>query len=54
MATTVSCAVVAPRIVANKQRVLAIARRCARFIERGTGTKLPRPDPARVVVDRTQ
>ena len=52
--TTVCCAVVAPRIVANKRRVLSIAERCARFIERGTGTKVPRPDPARLVVDRTQ
>ena len=54
METTVCCAVVAPRIVANRRRVLSIAGRCARFIERGTGTRVPRPDPARVVVDRTQ
>ena len=54
METTVCCAVVAPRIVANKRRVLSIAARCARFIERGTGTAVPRPDPARLVVDRTQ
>ena len=54
MDTVISCAVVAPRIVANKRRVLSIARRTARFIEMGTGTKLPRPDPARIVIDRTQ
>jgi 1-aminocyclopropane-1-carboxylate deaminase/D-cysteine desulfhydrase-like pyridoxal-dependent ACC family enzyme len=46
--------VVAPRIVANRRRVLSIAAKCARFIERGTGTKVPRPDPARIIVDRTQ
>ena len=54
METTLSCAVVAPRIVANKRRVLSIAGQCARFIERGTGAVLPRPDPARIVVDRAQ
>jgi D-cysteine desulfhydrase len=54
METTLSCAVVAPRVVANKWRVLSIARRCARFIEMATGAKLPRPDPARIVVDRSQ
>ena len=54
METTVCCAVVAPRIVANRRRVLSIAGSCARFIERGTGTSVPRPDPARIVVDRTQ
>lgn len=54
METTVCCAVVAPRIVANKRRVLRLAARCARFIERGTGAAIPRPDPARIVIDRTQ
>ena len=54
METTVCCAVVAPRIVANRRRVLSMAGKCARFIEQGTGTKVPRPDPARLVVDRTQ
>ena len=52
MDTTLCCAAVAPRIVANKRRVLSIARQCARFIERGTGTTLPRVDPARITVDR--
>ena len=54
METTVCCAVVAPRIVANRRRVLSIAGKCARFIERGTGTSIARPDPERIVVDRTQ
>jgi D-cysteine desulfhydrase len=54
METTVVCTVVAPRIVANKRRVLGIAARCARFIEGGVGTKLPRPDPTRIVIDRSQ
>jgi D-cysteine desulfhydrase len=54
METTLCCAVVAPRIVANRRRVLAISARCARFIEGGIGTKLPRPDPARIVIDRSQ
>ncbi|MFL5561064.1 MAG: 1-aminocyclopropane-1-carboxylate deaminase/D-cysteine desulfhydrase [Gemmatimonadaceae bacterium] len=54
METTVYCAAVAPRIVANKRRVLRVAARCARFIERGVGARIPRPDPARIVVDRTQ
>jgi len=54
METTLCCAVVAPRIVANRRRVLSLASRCARFIERGTGVRVPRPDPARVIVDRTQ
>lgn len=52
--TTVRAVAVAPRIVANRRRVLSVAARCARLIERGTGTKVPRPDPARIVVDRTQ
>ena len=52
MDTTLSCAAVAPRIVANKRRVLSIARQCARFIEHGTGATLPRVDPARITVDR--
>ena len=54
MDTIVCCAVVAPRIVANRRRVLSIASRAARFIELGTGMKLPRPDPSRIVVDRAQ
>jgi len=54
METTLCCAVVAPRIVANRRRVLSLAARCARFIERGTGAELPRPDPARIVIDRSQ
>ena len=54
METTLSCAAVAPRVVANRRRILSIAAKCARFIERGTGTKVPRPDPRRIVIDRTQ
>jgi 1-aminocyclopropane-1-carboxylate deaminase/D-cysteine desulfhydrase-like pyridoxal-dependent ACC family enzyme len=54
METTLSCAVVAPRVVANKWRVMSIARRCARFIEMATGAKLPRPDPRRITVDPSQ
>ena len=54
METTLWCAVVAPRIVANRRRVLSLAARAARFIERGTGAAIPRLDPARIVIDRSQ
>lgn len=33
---------VVPRIVSNRWRVLALAHRCARLIERTTGTRVPR------------
>jgi D-cysteine desulfhydrase len=46
---TVVGARVAPRVVANRVRVLALARSTARLIERLTGERLPRP--ARVDVD---
>jgi hypothetical protein len=34
--------------------VLAVADRAARLIEQSAGVRLPRPDPARVVVDHGQ
>ena len=48
---TVVCASVAPRIIANKARVLRVAHSCARLIERATGARIARPDPARIVVE---
>ncbi|NUQ20087.1 MAG: pyridoxal-phosphate dependent enzyme [Gemmatimonadaceae bacterium] len=51
---TVLAVTVAPGIVANRRRVLAVARRTARLIERTAGVKVPRPEPARIVVDREQ
>lgn len=52
VATTVVCASVAPRIIANKARVLRVAHSCARLIERSTGARIARPDPARLIVER--
>ena len=51
---TVVGVTVAPGLVANRRRVLAVAGRAARLIERTAGVKVPRPDPARVLVDREQ
>lgn len=50
--TTVLAVAVAPGIVANRRRVLSIARRTARLIERSAGVRVPRPDSRRLVVDR--
>jgi 1-aminocyclopropane-1-carboxylate deaminase/D-cysteine desulfhydrase-like pyridoxal-dependent ACC family enzyme len=50
--TTLLCASVAPRIVANKMHVLRVAHSCARLIERSTGVRIARPDPRRIVVER--
>lgn len=50
--TTIVCASVAPRIVANKSRVLRIAAACARLIERNTGVRIARPDRRRLIVER--
>jgi 1-aminocyclopropane-1-carboxylate deaminase/D-cysteine desulfhydrase-like pyridoxal-dependent ACC family enzyme len=50
--TTIVCASVAPRIVANRSRVLRIANACARLIERSTGVRVARPDPRRLIVER--
>ena len=52
--TTLLAVTVAPGLVANRRRVLAIAGRTARLIERTAGVTVPRPDPARLVVDREQ
>ena len=52
--TTVVGVTVAPRLVANRGRVLAVARRARRFIEHAAGVQLPEIDPARFVVDRAQ
>jgi D-cysteine desulfhydrase len=41
---------VVPRVVANRGRVLRLARATARLIERLTGTKVPRPASKRVRV----
>jgi len=49
---TLVCVSVAPRIVANKSRVLRVAHACARLIERTTGVRIARPDPSRIVVER--
>ena len=49
--TTLVCASVAPRIIANKARVLRIANACARLIERSTGAHIARPDARRLVVE---
>jgi D-cysteine desulfhydrase len=51
MDTTLVCASVAPRIVANKAHVLRVARSCARLIERSTGVQIARPDPKRIIVE---
>jgi D-cysteine desulfhydrase len=48
--TTVVGARVAPRLAANRTRVLRLARATARLIERTTGERVPGIDPARVVV----
>jgi D-cysteine desulfhydrase len=48
VATRVVGARVVPRIVARRGRVLALAGRTARLIERATGTAVPRPEPDRV------
>lgn len=49
--TRVVGARVAPRIGTNRRRVLALADRTARLIERLTGAPLPRPAPDRLVVE---
>ena len=49
--TTIVCASVAPRIVANRAHVLRIAHACARLIERQTGTRIVRPNARRLVVE---
>ncbi|HEX2780214.1 MAG TPA: pyridoxal-phosphate dependent enzyme [Gemmatimonadaceae bacterium] len=52
--STVVGITVAPRLVANRRRVLSVASRTARFIERSAGVRVPRVNPARVVVDHEQ
>lgn len=51
---SVLCVAVVPRIVANRRRVLGLAASTARFMERATGMRFPRPDAARIEIDRTQ
>lgn len=51
LTTSLVCASVAPRFIANKARVLRVAHSCARLIERSTGARIARPDPARIIVD---
>jgi D-cysteine desulfhydrase len=48
--TRVMAARVAPRLAANRRRVLALARSCARLIERLEGRTIPRVAPDRVHV----
>ena len=52
--TTIVCASVAPRIIANKLRVMHIANACARLIERSTGVRVPRADKRRLVVEHRE
>jgi len=41
---------VVPRVMANAWRVRRLAHRCARLIERTTGTRIPRPTPRSIRV----
>jgi D-cysteine desulfhydrase len=41
---------VVPRVMANGWRVRRLAHRCARLIERTTGTRIPRPTPRSIRV----
>ncbi len=52
--TRIVAVAVAPRVVANKGRVLRLAARTARLIERSTGSILPRPRGDAVIVTREQ
>lgn len=51
---TLVCVSVVPRLVASRRRVLRLAAATARFMERSTGMRFPRPDPASVEIDREQ
>jgi D-cysteine desulfhydrase len=48
--TSVVAARVVPRMVANRRRLLSLARSCAQLITRLDGTPVPSVDPARVQV----
>jgi D-cysteine desulfhydrase len=50
MSTVVVGARVAPRIAAGRMRVLALARRARRYLERLSGERIPRVDPSRVEI----
>lgn len=51
---TVVCVSVVPRLLASRRRVLRLAASTARFMERATGMRFPRPDATRIEVDRRQ
>jgi D-cysteine desulfhydrase len=50
MSTVVVGARVAPRIAAGRMRVLALARRARRYLERLSGERIPRVDVSRVQI----
>jgi 1-aminocyclopropane-1-carboxylate deaminase/D-cysteine desulfhydrase-like pyridoxal-dependent ACC family enzyme len=50
MSTVVVGARVAPRIAAGRMRVLALARRARRYLERLAGERIPRIDPSRIEI----
>ena len=50
ISTVVVGARVAPRIAAGRMRVLALARRARRYLERLSGERIPSVDPSRLVI----